>query len=39
MDLNKFKEDLFKINSTKKFNDLSLQLFKFQYKENKYYKS
>ena len=39
MDLNKFKEELFKINSTKKFNDLSLQLFKFQYKENKYYKS
>ena len=38
MDLNKFKEDIFKINSTNEFNKLSLELFYFQYKHNKHYK-
>ena len=38
MDLNKFKEDIFKINSTNDFNKLSLELFYFQYKHNKHYK-
>ena len=37
MDLNKFKEDIFKIDSTNEFNKLSLAFY-FQYKHNKHYK-
>jgi hypothetical protein len=36
--MEKIKEKIFKINSDKEFNDLSIQVFRFQYRENKVYK-
>ena len=36
--MEKIKEKIFNINSNKEFNDLSIQVFRFQYSENKVYK-